>query len=132
MVTKAELIAKIEKLERELSAAKAINAAIANRMYKVGHYSEASNCVALPLTREEKYAVEDFASNIASELAGEGTVTSENKDMEDGIVTFQLVTEWKHEAILPRFAGLLISYSYSRINGTYVEEVHGLLKVSAK
>lgn len=122
-MTKAELIKLLEQSNR-------LNSAMDARFYKVGHYSASLQCVAVPLTRDEKYAVSDYAADVVSSIATEGDeIVSENSDYEIDAVTYSTAVEWKRDVILPRFAGLLVRYTYDHQNGTNVDAIYGLLKV---
>lgn len=120
------------KLVELLEKSESIQKASERRFYQVGGYDNRKNCVAIPLSRDEGWAVAEYVSDMVSSLAGEGDVIGEEAggyQEPDGVTRFELVVEWKYEPLLPKFSGFLVRYSYDQENGTSVYGTWGLLAV---
>jgi hypothetical protein len=126
---KWELVRLLENLEAQ-------NKAALRQTWKVDFAGRRDvECIALPLTWEEKNAVERYIRDMISDVAGEGEIINEfpnfSDDPENVKKTYEIALPWKWsvEPILPKYAGLVARYEYSRNDGTFVTEVWGLVPV---
>lgn len=106
------------RLQRE-----AVKTAEARRFYTV----EKMTCVAVPLLHSEEVTVAEYAADEVSRMAGEGEIRSDR----DGVREYDFAAPWRwsDEALLPRYEGLLMRYTYDDESGTNVRKVWGLLRV---